>query len=663
MPLRGYGLLIGKVVGSRPPRGNEPHWALFVQPGDPKHPHYRVGVNFQKTQRGDEIQSQYQIVKFSGRGAAGTLIGAIRALGIPDAFLTADSTPGLPRLDFVRGGILNARKFIDLKAGDTRLMKAFSVALKDATKPGSDTLVAVFGTGYPSDDKSGRAVPTGYTGVDNVHMNQGSLNHVDHPPHYRENGPGQDGGIIFLTKTTAIGFFIKFPIQQIDTRDDGHPAVTGIPELDDLPPAIRRAIMPPLPRPPRRYALMAVAAPRPPRAGQSAPSTPNPNGYVFADFDPNDDTGTYVADVDDNYETPFVQNQGKLKTKGPVPSPRGYPTLDLTDITGANPSGYSKTEGAEEIAFDIIGDSGAPNETKLNDYETPVTGLLSRNAQRSKPAFLYHVGDVVYYYGEKDYYYSQFYEPFRSYPAPIFAIPGNHDGIISDTEEESLQSFRAAFCAQLPGRWEGSGGILRSTMTQPGVYFTLDAPLVSIIGLYSNVGESFGFLDAQQLSFFYKELVRLKAERAKTGRAVILAIHHFPRWFPDQKKKDPNSTALDAACQKAGFWPDAVICGHAHLYQRVVRPMKSQDIPYVMTGAGGYGLSKTQELAKDYMANTVDNNVKLGNVLVESGYVRATVSVPQKGDSTLRFEYQSVKQTSSTPSDTCVLNLRTGKVM
>jgi hypothetical protein len=38
-------------------------------------------------------------------------------------------------------------------------------------------------------------------------------------------------------------------------------------------------------------------------------------------------------------------------------------------------------------------------------------------------------------------------------------------------------------------------------------------------------------------------------------------------------------------------------------------------------------------------------------------------SVPKKGDPTLRFEYQSVKQTSATPSDTCVLNLKTGKVM
>ncbi len=48
----------------------------------------------------------------------------------------------------------------------------------------------------------------------------------------------------------------------------------------------------------------------------------------------------------------------------------------------------------------------------------------------NKPAFLFHLGDVVYDFGEAQYYYDQFYEPYRNYPAPIFAIPGNHDGFI-----------------------------------------------------------------------------------------------------------------------------------------------------------------------------------------------------------------------------------------
>src|SRR6266568_9635366 len=33
MPLHSYGLLVGKIVGFREPRGHRPHWLLIVQPG------------------------------------------------------------------------------------------------------------------------------------------------------------------------------------------------------------------------------------------------------------------------------------------------------------------------------------------------------------------------------------------------------------------------------------------------------------------------------------------------------------------------------------------------------------------------------------------------------------------------------------------------------
>jgi hypothetical protein len=279
---------------------------------------------------------------------------------------------------------------------------------------------------------------------------------------------------------------------------------------------------------------------------------------------------------------------------------------------------------------------------------------------------MYHVGDVVYFYGERAYYYSQFYDPFRSYPAPIFAIPGNHDGVIYESSQVSLADFQSAFCAQTPGRWSGSAGILRSAMTQPGVYFTLNHPLVSIIGLYSNCGESLGWLDEQQLTFLYQELVRLKAARRNGLPAVIMAIHHFPRWFPGQSTADPNSNAIDAVYAKAGFWPDAVICGHAHLYQRVVRPNAGvngkQQIPYVMSGAGGYGITPAEEVGKAYMqkigAQTAAN--AMGCVVNESGYVRATVTSPKGSHPTLRFEYRSVKPKSSQPDDSCAVDLVSG---
>ena len=47
---------------------------------------------------------------------------------------------------------------------------------------------------------------------------------------------------------------------------------------------------------------------------------------------------------------------------------------------------------------------------------------------KAVPSFLYILGDLIYYNGEAGQYFPQFYQPYSGYPAPILAIPGNHDG-------------------------------------------------------------------------------------------------------------------------------------------------------------------------------------------------------------------------------------------
>lgn len=680
MALHAYGLLIGKITGFRQPRGREPHWLLMVQPGDPHHPPYRVALNVPASQPEDHSEIEYQIVDLKPDRPLLRKLRKLAGKSGTHSFLLADEDRSMPRLSYDKGDNFDAWGFPsepkgppkDGKRNPPQNLRALQSALSDAAK--TNALVAVFGTGSPMDHRTGASAATGFTGIDNVHMNQGAFNRTNGTLHYLENGHAQDGGLIVLSAAGAKGIFIKFRSQTMHTDKRGHPTVTGIPEIDSVPAHIREAIMPKIPgeakaRAAATHARSLSAAAAPAVAAAPSPGAQNASGYVFADFDSEDASGGFIPDNDGNtYNTPIVQKQSKGTTRGPVPVPRANPVMDLASVVGTSPLGYVNSNGSESIAFDVIGDSGAPSQSKLTGFEMKVADLLARDAAASPPAFMYHVGDVVYFYGEKEYYYSQFYDPFRAYPAPIFAIPGNHDGVIYDASMVSLADFQSAFCAAKPGRWAGSGGILRSAMTQPGVYFTLEAPLVSIIGLYSNCGESLGWLDAQQLAFLYKELVRLKAARQNGSPAVILAIHHFPRWFPGQSKKDPNSTAIDAACAKAGFWPDAVICGHAHLYQRVVRQTvgtKKQDVPYVMSGAGGYGISPQEEVDKAYMQKigAQDKGNQLGCVVNESGYVRATVTKPAKGNPTLKFEYRSVKPASSLPDDSCTLDLVAGKVL
>src|SRR5262249_17034204 len=147
-----------------------------------------------------------------------------------------------------------------------------------------------------------------------LHMNQGALNLVNAPAHYVENGPNQDGALIFLPSSgNAQGLFVKFPTQKLETDDEGNPTVTGIPEIDNTKPATRTAIMPRI------------------------PTAPPKTGYVFADVDPADASGQYIPDDDaGTYKTPFVMTQSTGHTRGPVPTPRAYPRLDLADVVGKN---------------------------------------------------------------------------------------------------------------------------------------------------------------------------------------------------------------------------------------------------------------------------------------------------------------------------------------
>jgi uncharacterized protein YukJ len=668
MALCNYGLLIGKITGIRETQGRKPHWLLMVQPGDSTHPSYRVALNLPAVQPTGHSEIEYQIVTFKDNDPLPIELRRLGGKRGTGSLLLADGKVAIPRLSYTDEKNLREWKHLDKwgfpseprrarKSPPPQKLDLLRQTIRDAGR--ENALVAVFGTGAPTDHRTGISPATGFTGIDNVHMNQGAFNRTGGTPHYFENGPEQDGGIVILSDSGAKGVFIKFRSQTVQTDAQGRPTITRIPEIDSVPARVRRAILTRIPGESLRPVGAAVAPARP------APRTPgiqNPNGYVFADFDPNDATGKFIPD-DDSTErnSPYAVQQSQGTTRGRVPVPRANPVMTLESVVGKNPPGYASDNTGESIAFDVIGDSGAPSQQKLAGYETKVADLMARDAAASPPAFMFHVGDVVYFYGEEDYYYSQFYDPFRAYPAPIFAVPGNHDGITYNQSMVSLAAFQQAFCAEKPGRWSGSGGILRTAMTQPGVYFTLDAPLVSIIGLYSNCGESLGFLDAQQLQFLYQELVRLKALRKNGLPAVLLAIHHFPRWFPGQK--DPTSDAIDAACNKAGFWPDAVICGHAHLYQRVIRPnagKNGHNMPYVLSGSGGYGITPSEEEGKQYMQKIgVKNDMSndQGSVFFEPGYVRATVTNPSKGDATIKFEYRSVKPLSSGPDDSCVVNL------
>ena len=335
-----------------------------------------------------------------------------------------------------------------------------------------------------------------------------------------------------------------------------------------------------------------------------------------------DPTGFWKKHPSDNALYKQIQN---LLTKDVVgfDQARGEPD-DLFTLQGAigahGAEVISGIKAAKQISFHALGDSGAANAGKYKN-EIGVADQLTADCHEAdeaeRPSFLFHLGDVVYDFGESQYYYDQFYEPFRNYPAPIFAIPGNHDSFVvpgTSSGETPLTIFARNFCAAQPAITVEAASLHRTAMMQPGVYFTLDAPFVRIIGLFSNALEDPGVISSDggkwpgvpdyQLDYLAAQLKRIKSE--KYAGAVLLAVHHPPFSYSPPKKVGGSggnhgcSTAMlkqiDAICHDAGIYPHAFLSGHAHNYQRYTRTVqlgaKDFDVPFVVCGDGGHNVNR-----------------------------------------------------------------------
>jgi predicted phosphodiesterase len=334
----------------------------------------------------------------------------------------------------------------------------------------------------------------------------------------------------------------------------------------------------------------------------------------------------------------------------------------------------------QKISFHAVGDTGA---AKVSRSQTAITAIeheahvadamvADLGADGSGPAFFFHLGDVIYNFGEAQYYYDQFYEPFRAYDRPIFAIPGNHDGMVfgqgsSAPQVPTIDAFLTNFCAAAPGPSPDSGGLVRSVMTQPGVYFTVDAPFVSIIGLYSNVLEGPGVLSSQgghfplvddQLAFLQSELSRLKQLRKSDPRAVVLALHHPPLSADGKHGGSTGAQAdIDKACKAAGLWPDLVLSGHAHLFQRFTRILPSgQETPYIVSGSGGFAATAPRQQLPAVCTMVGDHRLEL-DPFVDFGYLTVTTDAK-----TLTVVFKTSDASGLHQRDSVTVDLATGRL-
>jgi hypothetical protein len=365
----------------------------------------------------------------------------------------------------------------------------------------------------------------------------------------------------------------------------------------------------------------------------------------------------------------------------PIPSGNVQPgnlTYDVANVLTA--AQIASINNAGYIVFHSVGDTGGVNGTQIQDelavqMENQIT--TAANLQNA-PVFFYHLGDVVYYNGETADYKPQFYEPYQSYPAPIFAIPGNHDGDnVAEANdppdtEASLAGFFLNFCA--PQRAPSPDSPYRYVMNQPWPYWTLNAPFVTIIGLYSNVDGSLDPSNSSsqnqpQYNWFVDQL-----KAADPGKCLILAVHHPPFSLDTVHGGYPDILdAIDQATAESGRAPDAVFTGHVHNYQRFTRTVNGRQYPYVIAGSGGYAcdVKSMHQLQKDpkTAGGVIPQNFQTTrpDVLLATynttnpGFLRLTVDATN-----LKGEY-FINQFDSSPVpvdsfDTFTLNWKTGVI-
>jgi len=333
--------------------------------------------------------------------------------------------------------------------------------------------------------------------------------------------------------------------------------------------------------------------------------------------------------------------------------PRPAPGNLSVALSVFDPRASKAASDAGKLVFHCVGDTGGIHGTATQEaIATEMENQLKTAGEGDQARFFYHLGDVIYFNGQSTLYKSEFFEPFQYYPALIFAIPGNHDGDtqtrrgdLPDTEP-SLYGFFLNFCDSSPQH----ASPYRMSMTQPYVYWTLNAPFVTIIGLYSNVE---GSLDARGRND-QQHYLETQMKNADPNKKLLITVHHPPFSLDSAHGGTPDIlTALDSGIAASGRIPDAVISGHVHNYQRFSRTIDNRTIPYVVAGAGGYANDQRSmhKLQKGIEQESLPFQTTLSSVQLqnfqqqEPGFLRITALADR-----IDFQYWIVPFDGSTPS-------------
>jgi uncharacterized protein YukJ len=224
MPIDKYGVLKGRAKDTKNGQGNSPHFQVKVS----NHDRFRIAVNV-KSQ-----ESPSDVLYYIDEDFDHPILKDLQAL--PWGFQKLNSKPGGVALDFIRGNLFDTSKMkplpYNVPGPDNDLNELLHKYVERSMAMESSDVYAFGQRWGPEDNKRDQYfdfLPG--NGIHDIHMNQGNSQKWA-----KDNGPWQDGGLIFHfpDEDRWVAVFLAFQSQCFHTDDTtGH----RIPEACDVPAA------------------------------------------------------------------------------------------------------------------------------------------------------------------------------------------------------------------------------------------------------------------------------------------------------------------------------------------------------------------------------------------------------------------------------------------
>jgi hypothetical protein len=268
----------------------------------------------------------------------------------------------------------------------------------------------------------------------------------------------------------------------------------------------------------------------------------------------------------------------------------------------------------ESVRFLILGDTGEGDESQF----ALVPPLLEMGKDTH---FMVICSDVVYPAGDVNEYLDKFFRPYKDYPNPIYALPGNHDWY------DGLNGFMVHFCGAEPSeRYLGRNWILRRLwrksarvkpevleqchplrpdleehIKQPGPYFAIDTAPLRIVSIDTGIN---GQLDRDQ-----GEWLRWISSNSPKPKILLTGkpVYVDNEYKYDKGSIEDGAMKVDDIVRTDKHNYVAAVGGDIHNYQRYPVRVGNRTIQYIVSGGGGAYMSDTHRIPK-VAVNGVDED-------------------------------------------------------